>query len=412
MEGGCLAAKELINNRRTQILKYLSKNNSYSIDELAQLTGVKKRTVLTDISFLRKGGNRIDIEKGMVTLKRKTDVVSHSSKSVMRKIRIITLINKNKGATKKSLFQIIRDSIGYYDDDKERKRKIDAERKNFDHDLEALLAEKVICMEGDQYYTSISAPEVVQLEDKELLNIYDMLINNGDKAPYSLLLYRIAEKIEEVLQYKLYEEPKKYVKSVLLRDNRENIQKYEDIMNIMFGLPFKTKKLNVQAVNRYGNAYSKVIAVEKIVYLCHSGKLYLMGEEHGFQRRSIIEFSRITNIESTDLKNTKYDNPQINRICEEMLNVSVDDLHTIVIKFDDIQDIRDSIARYMRERSHADVSCRDGKLIYTDKIRGIDDMAKMIRQYGRSCEVIEDDLLKNKVIESAKKIIERYECDE
>ena len=114
----------------------------------------------------------------------------------------------------------------------------------------------------------------------------------------------------------------------------------------------------------------------------------------------------------TDLENTRYGNSEIREICEEMLRVSVDTAHTVLIEFENTQDIRDSLAGFMRTRKQASLTEKDGALVYRDTVRGIDDLARMVRKYGSACKVIEDDLLKQKVRESAKRIIERYECSQ
>lgn len=390
----------------------LEEKGACSVEELSQVIGVGKRTLLEDIRLLRQAGNVITIEKGTAMLKNRTDVVSHASRAVMRRIRILTILGQTKGASKAELFQSIQAGLPYFEEKKKREQKLDTERKNFVRDLNALLEEGVIYMERGRYHTAIETPELIKMKDRPLLELYDMLLAGSSQTPYHSVLYRIAEKIEEVLQYKLYAEPKAYVRSVLLRDSREDFRTYEQIIHKLFRLPFKTRKLCIQAVNRYGNSYCKTIALEQIVYLPSVGRLYLIGEEHDLSRRSIIESSRITDLTVTDLENTRYGNSEIREICEEMLRVSVDTAHTVLIEFENTQDIRDSLAGFMRTRKQASLTEKDGALVYRDTVRGIDDLARMVRKYGSACKVIEDDLLKQKVRESAKRIIERYECSQ
>lgn len=413
MKGGDdLAAREQVYSRRKQILDCLSGKESWSVEELVRETGSGKRTLLSDIRALRQAGNVITIRKGTVLLESRTDVVSHASRAVLRRLLILARAGRKEGISREELLQELRKTLPYYEEEQEQRRRFDTARKNLARDLEALMGEGAIYMEGDRYCASIETPVRVQMKDRSLLELYDMLMAGGSQTAYYPVLCRIAGKIEEVLQYKLYAESKEFVPSVLLRDSREDIRNYEQIIHKLFGLPFRTRKLRIQAVNRYGNPYHKILGLEQIVYLCHTGRLYLIGEEHGLSRRSIIESSRITDLAVTDLENTGYGNPQIRRICEEMLRVSVDDTHLAVIEFEDTQDIRDSLAGYLHTRKYASLTERDGKLVYTDTVRGIDDLARMIRKYGNACRVMEDDLLKRRMIESAKRIIERYECSQ
>lgn len=403
-----MASRDEINRRREQILTSLWEKPR-SVEELSRITGRGRRTVLDDISALRKSGNVIEIKEGAASLKEKTDVLVHSSKSVMRKIHIITLINRAGRANKEQLLKAIKDDMGDYDDRQVQKRRADGARKNLDKDLKELLKEHVIHMEGDLYTASIDTPEVIKFQDESLMSIYNMIVNNGDKAAYSPVLYCIAKKMEEALQYKLYAEPKNYVPSILIRNSRENIEEYEAMIDRVWRLPFKTKKLSIQAKNRYGQVYCKIIAVERMVYLCDSGKLYLMGEEHGSLRRCIIDFSRMIDAEATDLDNTIYDNEAIRDVCEEMLKISAGEPHEITVEFDNAEAVKEDLRRHIKTRTKGALQSKEGRLVYTDRIRGIDDMAKMIRRYGKSCKVLKDEALKDRMVQSSKKLIERYE---
>ena len=183
----------------------------------------------------------------------------------------------------------------------------------------------------------------------------------------------------------------------------------EAMIDRVWRLPFKTKKLSIQAKNRYGQVYCKIIAVERMVYLCDSGKLYLMGEEHGSLRRCIIDFSRMIDAEATDLDNTIYDNEAIRDVCEEMLKISAGEPHEITVEFDNAEAVKEDLRRHIKTRTKGALQSKDGRLVYTDRIRGIDDMAKMIRRYGKSCKVLKDEALKDRMVQSSKKLIERYE---
>ena len=233
-------------------------------------------------------------------------------------------------------------------------------------------------------------------------------MNDGSSVSYGSILDNIGGKIEEALQYKLYLDIKKISQPVLIRDNKEKIDKYEDILRKIFKLPFRTKMLSVEAKNRYGTIYEKIIAVEKIVYLSDTGRLYLIGQEHDLPRRSIVEFSRILNVETTELENSVYDNDDVKEVCSTMLRISIEREHRVLIELEDTESIKERLSQLMVGRRDAELSITDGKIIYKDCIRGIDDIAKFVRGFGAKCIVHEDEELRNRMIESSKRVLERY----
>lgn len=403
-----MASREFINIRRKEILDSLSAKTTVSIEELMTIGNAKKRTILDDISNLRKAGNVIEIVNENVTLKERTDVVVRSSKSVMRKVRIIAMLNKYNGATKEKLLKSIISYSEDFDDEKQKKQKLDAERKNLDNDLKSLIMEGMIQEEDGLFETTILMPKAIQIEDKDILTLYETIVNDGNSVSYSSILDNIGEKIEEALQYKLYLDTKKIPHPVLLRDSKEKIDKYEDNLRKIFKLPFRTKKLSVVAKNRYGAIYEKIIAVEKIVYLSDTGRLYLIGQEHNLPRRSIVEFSRILNVETTELENFVYDNDDVKEVCSTMLRISTEREHRVLIELEDTEYIKERLFQLVVGRRDANLSITNGKIIYKDCIRGMDDMAKFVRGLGAKCIVHEDEELRNRMIESSKRVLERY----
>lgn len=404
-----MASKESINIRRKKLLDRLSDGTAATIEELMVIGNAKKRTILDDISNLRKSGNVIEIVNGIATLKECTDVVIKSSKSVMRKVRIIAILDKYNGATKEKLLKSIVSCIIDFGYDEERKKqKLDTERKNLDNDLKSLITEGMVQEENGLYKTTILMPKAIQLEDKSVLTLYETIVNDASSVSYGSVLCNIARKIEEALQYKLYSDSKKITQSVLIQDNKEKIDKYESILKKIFKLPFKTKMLSFEAMNRYGTTYKQMIAVEKIVYLSDTGRLYLIGQEHEVPRRGIVEFSRILNVEATELENSVYDNDEINEICSSMLRISTEMPHTISIELEDTEYIREKLISLTENRKDSTISFVKGKIIYRDRVRGIDDMAKFVRGFGAQCIVHEDEELRNRIIESSRKVLERY----
>ena len=170
-------------------------------------------------------------------------------------------------------------------------------------------------------------------------------------------------------------------------------------------------------------ARNNSLSVERIVYSCESGKMHLIGVSDNawnIWNKTPIDIADITEVETTDLENKIYNNKRINEILAESVVIDTKKDHEIEVEFDNTEEIEEKVEQIVSTRlATAKKEIRGNKIIYTDTIRGVRDIAKILRKFGSSCSVTKDsykhsqdpskDLdLKRIMYESAKGTIERY----
>lgn len=404
-----MASKDQVLERRKNLLSYLAKHDAVSVEELLKQINISKRTLMSDISGLRDSGNIIHIKKDNIMLQKEVDVVAPSSKAIMRRIKILYIISLSNGITKNKLLKkLISADHEFMESEKEEMRWIDKVRKNLENDLKVLSSQKMIYTEDHEIKVSLSTPVIEKMNDRILLDIYDAILNNGDANAYSIILNQIAKKLADAMKYKLLEEPDNAVNSILINRNVENVVECRDKLKILFSLPYKTNMIWIEFVNRYGKKCSQTIAIEKLVYLCDNGKIYIIGRQEDQEYESIIQLSRITNIKKVDKINNYYDSDRIQKICREMLMISVEEPVKVQVEFDNKFQIKEKVELLSKNRPDSKIVMQKDKIIYFDFVRGMDDFAKILRGFGQACKVIEPEQLVKKMYESSCRVLERY----
>ena len=91
-----------------------------------------------------------------------------------------------------------------------------------------------------------------------------------------------------------------------------------------------------------------------------------------------------------------------------MFQISVEPPVDVRVRFENYPFIRDKIERLCRIRSSGRIEMADGDLIYTDRIRGEADFSRFLRRFGRSAIVEEPGSLRQRLIDTSRKVIALY----
>ncbi len=420
-----MATKEVMKKRQNDILMRLEKGGSASIQELMEITGTKERTLKEDIKSLRDAGNKIELKGDRVTLLEEVmDVAEHSSSAVARQVAVILQLGENPGLTKDEIVENLIENMDFEVSDDSRQK--DSVRKNLENDLDKLSESGMIRLEGKKYFMSPMTNSISKYQDRVLVTIYQKIMTSGENSPYSSVLYNIAEKIADLMRYRLYDnDPQKKVSSLQIRDNKAKIDKYRETALKLFAQPFKERKLIIKWKTKKEELREVTLAVERIVYSCESGKMHLIGVSDNSRYiwdKTPIDIADITDIGTTDSDNRIYNNSRINEILAESVVIDTKEPHEIETEFDNTKEILEKVKQLANtRRATAQTKIRDDKIIYKDTIRGVRDITKILRKFGSSCRITKDsykhsqnpskDLdsdLKRIMYESAKGTIERY----
>ena len=71
--------------------------------------------------------------------------------------------------------------------------------------------------------------------------------------------------------------------------------------------------------------------------------------------------------------------------------------------------IKERLEKMAANRKFAKLDISEDKIVYRDTVRGLSDVARYLRGFGRSCKVNKPEKLKQMMIESNDKVIEMYE---
>ena len=112
--------------------------------------------------------------------------------------------------------------------------------------------------------------------------------------------------------------------------------------------------------------------------------------------------------ESEDI-NYIYQSDEVQKIIDEMFIVSVDNAENIEVEFKDCFNIKERLEKMVANRKFAKLDISEDKIVYRDTVRGLSDVARYLRGFGRSCKVNKPEKLKQMMIESNDKVIEMYE---
>ena len=139
-----MADKNTVYKRRQKIIEALSDKDNVSLEEMMDICNVKRRTLFTDISELKKQGLKISIKSGIIMLENNDGLnfTEPSDKIIMRQVRIIKYIQNNKGITKKRLF-----NEWVYKEAKNSET--DKRRKMLQEDINKLVRKKILSIDSN-----------------------------------------------------------------------------------------------------------------------------------------------------------------------------------------------------------------------------------------------------------------------
>ena len=174
-------------------------------------------------------------------------------------------------------------------------------------------------------------------------------------------------------------------------------------------LPYAKKALKLTYETYQNGCETCLFSTGLLVFSVEKNRFYLLGE--AAQKRIIIPVDAILQAEKAEEKNTIYNSVEYKRIFAEMFSVSVDDPCEVRVRFQDKFNIREKVESLCRARPTARLDTIAGKeeFIYTDTIRGLNDFARYLRGFGSSAIVEEPADLRERMMNSSRKVMENYE---
>ena len=188
--------------------------------------------------------------------------------------------------------------------------------------------------------------------------------------------------------------------SLLTRGQIEMLQSFDQY-------PFAEKILSVTYRTNSGSSASCLFRTGLIIFAAETSRIYLIGKDEEL-RYCVIPLDRITSVSPTRRNNACYDATEFHTLYREMFQISVEPPVDVRVRFENYPFIRDKIERLCRIRSSGRIEMADGDLIYTDRIRGEADFSRFLRRFGRSAIVEEPGSLRQRLIDTSRKVIALY----
>ena len=191
-------------------------------------------------------------------------------------------------------------------------------------------------------------------------------------------------------------------------------------------LEYKTRQIWITYQTKTEGILTTAFKTGMAVFSTETLRIYLVGRNEVNLYRVIpldaidIEQTKAANTDGPDgqnqkqpacARNVKFQSIEYRKLFDEMLNVSVEDPIKVKVRFRNVQYVGERVKRlYNARRSTAEMSVSEGgkSIVYTDKIRGLEDFARYLRAFGSNAVAEEPAELRERMIATNQKLLDLY----
>ncbi len=273
--------------------------------------------------------------------------------------------------------------------------------------LPKLVTEGMVVRDANGSYTvSKEAPVYLTLSEEDTLDIIEQIETFGKTHPFSDQLDGISKK----LQLAFYND-----EGTPAADRFEVLGRYykrsseiEEIYRKIEDIPYERYTVNITYKDKLGEVSSFPFNTGLVTYVADKDQMYMIGRRVGKDEDFVMTVERIQDIEVTDKPNNIYASVHYMDMFYDMFSISTEEPERVKIRFRDSFNIMDKLRSKFKYRTKYTLTKMDGYIYYEDEIRGASDLAKLLRSFGSSLEVIEPESLRKRMRDSAARSIERY----
>lgn len=266
---------------------------------------------------------------------------------------------------------------------------------------------------GTNYKLTDKSPVYIKLDPILFNDLKDCIRNSGHSYAFPDIIFGVDNLLSAMIEDDKYNVDGFYKNSGLWVNHNEYISKFLKKINKNDYKNYK-QEITYKNVGEKTNKDSQfVFGIGLVVYACDKDRLYLIGKKQGANNYLILNTERITKISDTNIINDMYGSDEFEKIYEEMFSVSVEKPFDILVEFDNALNIPDKLRRLKSIRPNAIVDIpknKESKIIYRENnVRGLEDVAKWLRSFGRSARVIKPEVLRDRMKDSIIKTLKEYE---
>lgn len=259
-------------------------------------------------------------------------------------------------------------------------------------------------LDGKLTPTNKTFPPTFSCSERELWELYYSLEDINPGEPFYELLNSIYQKMSVIFNdcdYNLLSE-----NFISYGRSFHRSQRIQTQLEPLKDIPYETHTIEVTFESKKYGVITVPINIGDIVFSIEKDRLYLIGEYD--QTPYTIAADTIQQVKLLNEPNKIFRSDKYQQLINYMFSISTDEPQAVVVEFDNIFNIRTKLEQLCRNRKHARLSFVDEKVIYSDTVSGLSDFANYLRQYGKSCRVIEPPELVDKMLFSATRTLERY----
>ena len=444
-----MTKKEEIQARRQEILRLLrgsDREHPIALSELMERYNASRRTIYDDIKALQDSGYAVEnvSRKGFYlpdvghtgiggTEHSDAETVEYAyrRKGLYRKSRVesfqevMLMITIQLSREPMSLEEIVEayGRICSYDSGNASALSSAVGRK-----VGQLVEQGYLVEEAGRYETSLSAPVYLRLTEKQIEDLNDLILLYGQDVAHAKTLAGIAEQLRAVYEGGMLGEEGKSYGIGLHRIRSDETQSEVDLIN---RYAYDRKKLRLTYEGRHGDR-SEITGFSTglVIYASDKDRLYLIGQSDSMKALEseeevpikeysylILDVSRILEISEMEERNSDFQSDEYMEMFRQMLVVDVNPPEEVRVEIE--AGNRNLIRKFERhiktrneglaeEKEVAALTRTEEGYLYTDTVRGLEELARFLRQYGRSVTVLGPEELRKKMLFTAERALERY----
>ena len=444
-----MTKKEEIQARRQEILRLLrgsDREHPIALSELMERYNASRRTIYDDIKALQDSGYAVEnvSRKGFYlpdvgqmgiggTEHSDAEAVEYAyrRKGLYRKSRVesfqevMLMITIQLSREPMSLEEIVEayGRICSYDSGNASALSSAVGRK-----VGQLVEQGYLVEEAGRYETSLSAPVYLRLTEKQIEDLNDLILLYGQDVAHAKTLAGIAEQLRAVYEGGMLGEEGKSYGIGLHRIRSDETQSEVDLIN---WYAYDRKKLRLTYEGRHGDR-SEITGFSTglVIYASDKDRLYLIGQSDSMKALEseeevpikeysylILDVSRILEISEMEERNSDFQSDEYMEMFRQMLVVDVNPPEEVRVEIE--AGNRNLIRKFERHIKTRNEGLAEGKevaaltrteegYLYTDTVRGLEELARFLRQYGRSVTVLGPEELRKKMLFTAERALERY----
>ena len=408
------------------LINYLAINGPRTLEEILEELGCgwdswhglhnDSRKILLAMGFDIKIKNKkyfiIDESGNVVIRKDGIDVIHGSSKRTIKEVIILNLMSQYASAHSDpsiTLSELAKEYGNLLDIDNtgnnyqsEIKQIVEKDGKY----TKSLISRGYISKNGqDKYELTPKSPVFLKKGYNALEEINDIVQEGGEGYAFPGVMKDIGNLMAHVYDADMYDAGSLYER-IGLRGNRN--KDIEEFISKLKNVNYKYRVIKVD----YDSEKDILFKVGLVVYVADKDRLYFIGERTDDKKKVILRTDKISSISEIDTENEIYGTEEYLNIYSEMFSISIDDPFKLIVEFDDVFNIRSKIDRLLSVRPNGKIRrlSEDGnKLLYEEeRVRGVEDVCKWIRSFGRSARVIEPKIVRSRLKESIDQALLEY----